>query len=393
MSLSPSRRTLRRVSSRIKDKYPSGESAGNVEAVLELSSSYDDNDKPLDPSPLRRIFSNPTPARRSSVETSLLHDDVEEKIVHRSDPQEEKRKKSGIMTSYGLRRIFSNPHGGVDTGVPLTKTKSYHHPKSYDENVELKKTFSLVRRASRRHDKLEDDETVDESVDVSVTSSTNSVRKSLKKKKKRWALLFTVLGLAGAGGYCGYHFLSQDDNPKKKRIRANSLQSFGNNSKSFNVPGDQDDAIQDASSQGSSLLIADVISPTTSPTYSPSFSPPTGNPMASPTSDPTSKPTQRPTRKPSNRPTPNPTEDTTLTFYVMADAPYSDYEREEVMPDVIGTLPSDAEFLFHLGDLEFKKKDNCEEWAYRAASRALKKSRVPVFVLPGDNDLNGEKLS
>lgn len=332
--------------------------------------------------------------RRSSVETSLLHDDVEEKIVHHSNhiPEETTKRKGGssISTSYGLRRIFSNPHGGVDTGVPLTKTKSYHHPRSYDEKDELNKPFSLVRRASRRHEKQEDDETVDESVEVSVSSSTKSVRKS---KKKKWALLFTVLGLAGVGGYCGYTFLSHNDKKsKKKRIHANSLQSFGDNSESFDVNGGQDDMIQDASSQGSSLFIADAILPPTSPTYSPTYSPPTDNPMAPPTLDPTSKPTQRPTRKPSNRPTPNPTEDTTLTFYVMADAPYSDYERDEVMPDVIDTLPEDAEFLFHLGDLEYKKQDNCEEWAYRAASRALKKSKVPVFVLPGDNDLNGESV-
>jgi hypothetical protein len=46
--------------------------------------------------------------------------------------------------------------------------------------------------------------------------------------------------------------------------------------------------------------------------------------------------------------------------------------------------------LFHLGDLEYKKKDQCGEWTYDAASSILKRSRVPVFVVPGDNDLNGK---
>jgi hypothetical protein len=119
----------------------------------------------------------------------------------------------------------------------------------------------------------------------------------------------------------------------------------------------------------------------------PTESPVTDAPI---TPDPTPEPTERPTKRPSNPPSPRPTEDTTITFYVMADAPYSDYERDEVMPDVIETLPSDAELLFHLGDLEYKKEDNCEEWAYQTASRALRKSPVPTFVLPGDNDLNGE---
>ncbi len=31
---------------------------------------------------------------------------------------------------------------------------------------------------------------------------------------------------------------------------------------------------------------------------------------------------------------------------------------------------------------------NCEEWAYRLASNILRKSQVPVFVLPGDNNVN-----
>jgi hypothetical protein len=31
---------------------------------------------------------------------------------------------------------------------------------------------------------------------------------------------------------------------------------------------------------------------------------------------------------------------------------------------------------------------NCEEWAYQSALNILHKSRVPVFVQPGDNNIN-----
>lgn len=152
----------------------------------------------------------------------------------------------------------------------------------------------------------------------------------------------------------------------------------------FDVQGDHDDMNQDPSAQHNLLIQSDaLLSATSTPTYFPSNAPPES------TSQLTHEPTAHPTNPPSPRPTP---EDTTIVFYVMADAPYTDYEREEVMPDVIQTLPNDAELLFHLGDLEYKKEDNCEEWAYKAASTALRKSPVPTFVLPGDNDLNGEFL-
>ena len=75
-------------------------------------------------------------------------------------------------------------------------------------------------------------------------------------------------------------------------------------------------------------------------------------------------------------------------FYIMADSPYTDEEREDLMPRYIEDLGDDAEFLVHLGDLEYAKEDKCEEWAYESASSILLKLRVPTFVVPGDNDLN-----
>jgi len=73
---------------------------------------------------------------------------------------------------------------------------------------------------------------------------------------------------------------------------------------------------------------------------------------------------------------------TSITFYAMADAPYTDHERENIMPYQIKNLSSSADFLVHLGDLQ-DAADGCQEFAYQAASSILKQSNIPVFVIPG----------
>ncbi len=126
------------------------------------------------------------------------------------------------------------------------------------------------------------------------------------------------------------------------------------------------------SNSGNSSLTNLTDKPTTTPEMS---SPPPNSEIAetSPTSDLT-------TSASSN--------DTVTTFYLMADCPYSANERENLMPAHVAGIGMDAEFLVHLGDLQNAQEDNCEEWAYRSASRILHGSRVPTFVLPGDNDIN-----
>ena len=89
-----------------------------------------------------------------------------------------------------------------------------------------------------------------------------------------------------------------------------------------------------------------------------------------------------------SKPPNKPSDDTYTMFHLMADSPYDDEERYELMPAYIEDLQSDAEFLVHLGDLQSAKKDECKEYAYREASDILKKSTIPTFVLPGDNDIN-----
>ncbi|KAL9181811.1 hypothetical protein ACHAXT_012154 [Thalassiosira profunda] len=80
--------------------------------------------------------------------------------------------------------------------------------------------------------------------------------------------------------------------------------------------------------------------------------------------------------------------ETYITFYVMADTPYTDHERNVVMPTDLANLDNDAAFLVHLGDLQDAKVDECREGAYIVASDILKQSALPVFPLPGDNDIN-----
>ena len=250
---------------------------------------------------LRRIFSNPI-SRHVSAETSLL--------ASRRGEQ---------------RQMFSDaPH--VESGVPLTKTKSCHYPSRYHVRGSRMLPFSLTRRVSHlRYQQQDDEDTMSESVDTFQLSK--------RGVKRKWVLLVSVLGMVGVGCFAGFIILQ-----KKNQYAASSF-----NQTPTRTPTND-------------ALSMSIIS-----------APP-----------------------PSGQPTPPPTQDTTITFYVMADTPYTDYERNTAMPNVLAALPEDAELLFHLGDLESRKTDNCEEWAYVAASQALLKTRVPVFVLPGDNDMNGK---
>jgi hypothetical protein len=74
---------------------------------------------------------------------------------------------------------------------------------------------------------------------------------------------------------------------------------------------------------------------------------------------------------------------TSITFYAMGDAPYTDHERENILPYQMQNLSDSAAFLVHLGDLQSRRVDECQEYAYQTASDILKQSRIPVFVIPG----------
>jgi len=74
-----------------------------------------------------------------------------------------------------------------------------------------------------------------------------------------------------------------------------------------------------------------------------------------------------------------------VSFYVMGDAPYSSSERDR-FPDQVKNVPSDAEFMIHVGDM--KGVDTCQsDRPYELVSDAfLENSVMPVFLVPGDND-------
>ncbi len=75
-----------------------------------------------------------------------------------------------------------------------------------------------------------------------------------------------------------------------------------------------------------------------------------------------------------------------VTFYAMGDVPYQPAE-DELLPRQIAELPSDAEFVLHVGDI----KDGatpCDKAVYIKVSGMLSKAKAPVFIIPGDNEWN-----
>lgn len=78
--------------------------------------------------------------------------------------------------------------------------------------------------------------------------------------------------------------------------------------------------------------------------------------------------------------------ETTVVFYAMGDVPYAPAE-DKLLPQQIAEMPGDAQFLVHLGDI----KDGatpCDEPIYRKVAGMLAKSKVPTFIIPGDNEWN-----
>jgi len=129
---------------------------------------------------------------------------------------------------------------------------------------------------------------------------------------------------------------------------------------------------------------------TTEPSNPPSLLA-TTEPSNPPSSLPTPLSTLPPTMTPSPPPTPPPTdlpEDTVTKIFFVADTPYSDEERYNLMPNHIDQLEDDGDFVVHLGDLMYAVTDRCREGAYSIAAEVLQKAKMPTFVLPGDNDIN-----
>jgi hypothetical protein len=70
-------------------------------------------------------------------------------------------------------------------------------------------------------------------------------------------------------------------------------------------------------------------------------------------------------------------------FYAIGDVPYTNLQKMELIQQ-IETLPDDAEFLLHLGDIRSGNISNpCELADYQDVANILLSSTVPVFVVPG----------
>jgi hypothetical protein len=80
------------------------------------------------------------------------------------------------------------------------------------------------------------------------------------------------------------------------------------------------------------------------------------------------------------------TSSTLLTFCVIADVPYYDDERV-FLPTQLASQMEGCEFLVHLGDI-MRGEVSCEEEYYTTIKDIMLESKVPAFIVPGDNEWN-----
>ena len=78
----------------------------------------------------------------------------------------------------------------------------------------------------------------------------------------------------------------------------------------------------------------------------------------------------------------------TLTFSAMGDVPRQAWE-DTLLPAQIRSqnLYGQSEFMLHLGDIKTGSAP-CDEQVYKKVAGFLKELRVPVFIVPGDNEWN-----
>lgn len=68
---------------------------------------------------------------------------------------------------------------------------------------------------------------------------------------------------------------------------------------------------------------------------------------------------------------------------MIGDLPYSNTEKQRLIEHV-ETLPEDAEFLVHVGDIRAAVNNtNCTLSEFDVVGDILKQSPVPVFIVPG----------
>lgn len=77
-----------------------------------------------------------------------------------------------------------------------------------------------------------------------------------------------------------------------------------------------------------------------------------------------------------------------ITFSAIGDVPYSDEAVKDLDKSIADhNENSESSFLIHLGDIKLGSKP-CDEIIYKNVSAQLKKSNLPVYIIPGDNEFN-----
>ncbi|KAL3759030.1 hypothetical protein ACHAWU_008639 [Discostella pseudostelligera] len=75
-----------------------------------------------------------------------------------------------------------------------------------------------------------------------------------------------------------------------------------------------------------------------------------------------------------------------VNFYVLADEPYDLSNLQWVTRELETLSPDEADFAIHLGNANGDEESMCQEYGFERAAAVLKKSRVPMLVIPGDLD-------
>lgn len=81
-----------------------------------------------------------------------------------------------------------------------------------------------------------------------------------------------------------------------------------------------------------------------------------------------------------------PAQRTLVIFSAMGDIPYTPIEYL-LLPKQIAELPAESAFVVHVGDIKTGQVP-CAEIIYETVSKMLSESKVPLFIIPGDNEWN-----
>lgn len=76
-----------------------------------------------------------------------------------------------------------------------------------------------------------------------------------------------------------------------------------------------------------------------------------------------------------------------INIYIVGDTPYHPDELP-ILESRTKKLPTDADVLVHLGDIKRGNGASCALKHYTSVAKELHRSHAPVFIVPGDNDVN-----